>query len=81
MSQRAVDRTVRAVYVPANGAAVGVARLEVTALAAAGAWTLLVYPTGGGPPRRTPLTAAECREVVRQWGWAVRRGQGTVRLG
>ena len=81
MSRPAEDRAIRAVFVPAGGAAVGVARLEVAAPSAGGAWTLTVYPTGPQPPRRTPLTAAELHGVVREWGWAVQQGRGKVRLG
>jgi hypothetical protein len=74
-------RAVRAVFVPAGGAALGVAWLEATASAPEGAWTLIVYATGPEPPRRTPLTADEVRDVVREWGWAAKRGRGTLRLG
>jgi len=72
---------IRAVYVPAGGAASGVAWLEVTAPPAEGDWTLTVYPTGPEPPRRTPLTAEELRDVVREWGWAVKRGRERLRIG
>jgi hypothetical protein len=81
MSRSAEARPVRAVYVPAGGESLGVAWLEATATDAAGDWTLLVYTTGSQPPRRTALSAAELREVVRQWGWAARRGRGTLRIG
>jgi hypothetical protein len=69
------------VFVPAGGAAVGVARLEVTAATAGGGWTLTVYSACHQPPRRTPLSAAELRGVVREWGSAVLRGRGTLSLG
>jgi hypothetical protein len=75
------DRAIRAVFVPAGGAAVGVARLEVAAAPAGGGWTLTVYSACRQPPRRTPLTAAELRGVVREWGWAALRGRGTLSLG
>ena len=81
MSRSGGAHPVRAVYVPAGGASLGVARLEATATEAAGDWTLLVYTTGAQPPRRTALTGAELREVVRQWGWAARQGRGTLRIG
>ena len=70
-------------YVPAGGQALGVAKLEAAASAAEGDWTLLVYTTGlqPQPPRRTLLTAEEFRDMVRQWGWAVRQGRGTLQIG
>ena len=71
----------RAVYVPAGGEAVGVAREEVAAPTGGGDWMLTVYPTGPGPPRRTRLTDAARRDLMRQWGRAVRQGRGTVRIG
>ena len=81
MSRPEEARPVRAVYVPAGGQSLGVAWLEATATDAAGDWTLLVYTTGPQAPRRTPLTTAELREMVRQWGWAAKRGRGTLRIG
>jgi hypothetical protein len=75
-----VGKAIGAVYVPAGGEVVGVARLEVATQAVEGDWTLTVYPTGPQPPRRTPLTAEELRDVVREWAWAVRRGRGKVRV-
>jgi hypothetical protein len=69
-----------AVYEPAGGAILGVARLEVTAPALEGTWTLTVYPTGPQPPRRTPLTGEEFRDVVREWAWAVMHRRGKVRV-
>jgi hypothetical protein len=71
----------RAVYVPAGGEAVGVARLEVAARTGGGDWRLTVCPTGPGRPRRTPLTDAALRDLVRQWGRAVRQGRGALRVG
>ena len=79
MSAPPGDKAIGAAYVPAGGAVVGVARLEVVAQTDEGDWTLTVYPTGSQPPRRTPLTAAEFRDVVREWAWAVKREKGKVR--
>jgi hypothetical protein len=84
-------RAVRAVFVPANGEVIGLAWLEVIAPVAEGGdaagdfaeggWTLTVYATGGRPPRRTRLTAEECRGLVREWKWAAQHGKGTLRIG
>ena len=70
----------RAVYVPAGGDGGRAGGWKSPPGTGGGDWMLTVYPDGPGPPR-TPLTDAELRDLIRQWGRAVREGRGTLRIG
>jgi hypothetical protein len=72
----------RAVYVPTRVMPAGVSRLEATALAGGGrGGTLTLYPADRPEPRRTPLTPAQLRGLLRQWARGVRAGEGRLRVG
>ena len=72
----------RAVYVPTRVVPAGAARLEATAPAVEGSGgTLVLYPADRRAPRRTPLTPAQLRGLLRQWERGVRAGEGRLHIG
>ena len=72
----------RAVYVPTRVMPAGVVRLEATAPAVEGSGGMLtLYPADRPEPRRTPLTPAQLRGLLRQWAQGVQAGEGRLHIG